>query len=69
MSPRSQTLILLCPVVPCDLVNSFSVGPQFLHLQWGLAQSSDSSSNRGFLGLPLSWIQLSQVFSLSPIPA
>lgn len=29
MSPRSQTLILLCPDTPCDLLNPFSLGFSF----------------------------------------
>lgn len=70
MSPRSQTLVLACPDTPGDLLGeSLLSGPQCLHRQWGLAQSSDSSSSRDFLGLPLSGLQLSQVLSLSSVPA
>lgn len=69
-SRRSQTLILLCPEAPCDLVNPFVFsGPPFLHLQWGSAWPSHPSSSRGFLGLHLSWLQLSQASSVSPAPA
>lgn len=69
-SPRSQLLILLCPMCHVTWYTSLLLsGPQFPHLPWGLAPPSHSSSSTGFLSLPLSWLQLSQVSRLSPVPA
>lgn len=65
MSPRSQTLILLCPDTPCDLLNPFSLG-------FGVCIFSRAWLSPAILPLAgVSWpcLCLSSSFARSSVPA